>query len=160
MAGEYYELELGDEPKVVRYPDKIETGGIATCIAVGILNHVTKQGYLGHYYFLERSSESLIDRAISEAQNIADLEVALAGNVPFIWEDGLEFDANFEKEVFDNVIKDLESHRAHGRWALQMVKSKGIRRIQNHLLENPRKDSYEMLVDTEERRIKVRKERI
>jgi hypothetical protein len=55
--------------------------------------------------------------------------------------------------------KILESYRAHGRWALQMVMSKGITRIQNYLEENPSEDSYEMTVDTEKVKIEVNREK-
>src|SRR3989344_1238513 len=151
MAGEWYEIIIGDEPRLVLHPDKIETGGIATCMGVGILNNRTRTGYLGHYIFWDTSSEALVDRAINEAKKVGDLEVALAGNFPHSREDVASYDGNFE-EV-------LESCRAYGRWALQMVKSKGITRIQNFLEESPSEDSYEMIVDTEQRKIEVIKEK-
>ena len=149
MGGEWYQID-SVEPKLVQYPDKIETGGIDTCMGVGILNHRTRKGYLGHYVSGDTSSEDLVDRAISEAQNVGDLEVALAGNSPQSKEEVAVYNGNFE-EI-------LESDRAHGRWALQMVKSKGITRIQNYLEENPNEDSYEMIVDTEQRKIEVNRE--
>ena len=149
MAGEFYRVDSESEPKIVHYPDKIETEGIGPCMAVGILNHGTRQGYLGHYVGWDTSSQTLVDRAISEAKKIGDLEVALAGNIPPSREDARSYGVNFE-EI-------LEFHKAHGRWALQMVRSKGIKRIQNYLQDDPSKHSYEVVVDTEKRKIEVRK---
>lgn len=150
MVGEFYEIASGDDPKVVQYPDKVETGGVATCMAIGILNHKTRKGYLGHFFNWDTSSESLVDRVIREAKNTGDLEVALAGNIPQSREDVKSYGGNYE-EV-------LESYRAHGRWTLQMVRSKGIRKIQNYLQDDSSEDSYEMIIDTEQSRIDVRKE--
>ncbi|MDO8660547.1 MAG: hypothetical protein Q7K43_01535 [Candidatus Woesearchaeota archaeon] len=128
MAGEYYDIDSESEPKIVQHPDKIETGGIATCMGVGILNHRTRKGYLGHYFNFDTSSEALVNRAIKEAQNMGDLEVALAGNIPLSREDVVSSGNNFEGL--------LELYRAHGRWALQMVSmlSRNCFRSRNYFL--------------------------
>jgi len=154
MAGEYYEVEVGGKPMVVEYPDKVETGGISGCMGVGILNHKTKKGYLGHYIAEDKTSESLINRAIHEAQDISDLEVALAGNIPLNEEDVKLSGGDF----YDT----LKSHREHGKWALEMVKSKGIdvKNIKNNLQIFPTEDSYGVFIDTELGIMQVKKEEI
>jgi len=152
MTGEYYEVEVGGEPIVVEYPDKGETGGISTCMGVGILNNQLKKGYLGHYISFDTDSESLVNKAVSEAKNIGDLEVALVGNIPLS-----EENTKFTEDNFENV---LENYREHGKWALEMVKSKGIniKNIKNLLKKNPCEDSYEIFIDTELGIMEVEKE--
>ncbi|MFH1503274.1 MAG: hypothetical protein ABIE36_01300 [Candidatus Diapherotrites archaeon] len=152
MAGEYYEVEVGGKPKVVEYPDKVETGGISGCMGVGILNHKTKKGYLGHYIAEDKTSKSLINRAIHEAQNISDLEVALAGNIPLNKEAAKDSEGDFDDR--------LKICRAHGKWAFEMVKLKGIniKNIKNYLQKNPSEDSYEIFIDTELGIMEVNKE--
>jgi len=153
MTGEWYEVDLDvEESMIVQFPDKVETGGIASCMGVGILNHRKRKGYLGHYNYLDDSSEALMNEAISEATHIGDLEVVLAGNIPSKRTEVALFGGNYEET--------LESFRAHGRWALQMVRSKGIKRIQNHLQNDPVNIYYDILIDTEKRTIEAQKKEI
>jgi len=152
MAGEYYEVDVGGKPKVVEYPDKVETGGISTCMGVGILNRQSKKAYLEHYITNDKTSESLVDRAIKEAENIGDLEVVLVGNSPLSEEDTKLFEGDFKES--------LDSFREHGKWAFEMVKSKriNIKNIKNYLKNYPNENSYEIFIDTEINKIKVKKD--
>ena len=154
MTGKFYEADMGKEFIVVKYPDKAETGGISTCMGVGVLNHKTKKGYLGHYIIYDKTSESLINRSVNEAQDMGDLEVVLVGNIPLSEEESKHLEEDFKGS--------LESHREHGKWALEMIKSKGInlKNIQNYLQNYPCADSYEMIVDTEKVTIKVKEEEL
>jgi len=151
MAGEFYEIYTDEEHIIVEYPDKAVTMGISGCIGIGILNHKLKRGYLKHHGGRNKYSDSLIKRAINDAQNIGDLEVALAGNIPLS-----EEDAKINEEDF---YKSLNESREHGKWALEMIKSKGInaKKIQNHLQIYPSKDCYNILIDTEKGKIEVEK---
>ena len=149
MKGEYHDVGVG-EAKRAAYPDKIETNGITSCLGIGILNKKDRIGYLGHYVNGVSSPESLIDRAVDEAHDIGDLEVALAGNIPLSRE-SLEGDVKSFEEA-------LEAYRKHGRWALQMVRSKGIKEgnIRVWFGENPLDNYYfSMTVDTEKNTIKI-----
>ncbi len=53
---EYYEISSGEQ-KRIEYPDKVTTGGIATCHAIGILNISKKLGYLGHFVNWDTSAK-------------------------------------------------------------------------------------------------------
>lgn len=151
MTGEYYDIDTGAEPGIVEYPNKLETGGISTCTGVAILNHKTKKGYLGHYIPQDTSSEYLIDRAIKESSNINDLEVMVAGNLPLSRNDVLEFGYDFDE------VSELSNK--HGRWTIEMIKSKGIKlkKIKSYLQETPGEYYYNMTVDTEVKKIEIEK---
>ena len=150
MTGKCYFIDSGDEPKVVQAPDKVETYAIGPCTGVGILDQRKKRGYLGHYFFNTNSSENLVDMAIREATNRGDLEVALVGNIPWSF--------YFAEESKEEYKETLETFKRHKAWILQMVRLKGIKRVQNYLEENPKEYLYGMIVDPEKRKIEVLKE--
>ena len=149
---EHYEVEMGEQMRV-EYPNKVTTGGIATCHAVGIINSQKKIGYLGHFLSEDgRSVEALLNQAISEATGAQDLVVGLAGNKPQ------------SQEVVDsyggNLQESMNDCSKYGRWLLALLKRNGIEttKIQNALSNNPDDDSYEMEVDTETGKITIKKE--
>lgn len=148
---ERYEISSGEQKKV-QYPDKVITQGVATCHAIGILNPKKGLGYLGHFYNWDTLGESLLNRAISEATTPADLEIAIAGNIPQSREDVASYRGDFQKV--------LEDYRQHGRWLSDLLNAKGIdpKNIKNVLIDNPTDDSYEMEVDTETGKITITKE--
>ncbi|MBS3144767.1 hypothetical protein J4208_04235 [Candidatus Woesearchaeota archaeon] len=151
MVLKYKEVKMG-RISTACYPCNIETFGITNCVGLGILNHKLRKGYVGHHFPLVKTPEELIDRALREAKNIGDLEIALAGNIPLSKEitkiGGVDFREN------------LESYREHKRWLLEMVKRKGINlsRIQDHLQTFPSRNDYALIVDTTKRIIVVKKE--
>jgi len=156
IRGNIHIVEVDDFTRVC-YPDKAETGGISPCIGLGILNRKNRMGYLKHAYpyVYEKKVgdfELFLDQAIIEAEDINDLEIALAGNIP-LPEEEFENASNFQRQ--------LEAHRHYNRLLINMIKAKGIKNknIQNHLAEKPNPDySYVMCVDTEEAKIEVKLE--
>lgn len=148
MAGENYKIGSNEE-KTVRFPDKVETEGIGECIAIGILDHGEKIGYLGHYINRSDQPGALLDQAIESAGSIGDLEVALAGNIPLSEEDVAEIGGDFDGNLWDT--------RLYGERVLNTVLSRcmGLNRIRNFLQWVPREGSYSMKVNTETDEIEV-----
>ena len=145
----YHTIKSGEKPKVISFPGKAKIEGIETCMGVAILNYRKRKAYVGEYFNFDTSSEALVDQAISEARKIGDLEVVLVGNIPLS-----RADAEFCKDDFQTV---LEQYREHERWALQMLESKGITRVRNHLEQDPVDGFYKMMVYTATKRIEVEK---
>jgi len=123
-------------------------------MGVGILNNQLKKGYLGHYISFDTTSESLVNKAVSEAKDLGDLEVALVGNIPLSKED-----ARINKI---NLDENLRSFREHRKWTLEMIKSKGIssKKIQNYLQKYHISDSYSIFIDTGKGIIEIEKEKL
>lgn len=147
---EEYEISTGDEQRVT-YPDKVLTGGIATCHAIGILNVKKGLGYLGHYVNGETSAEQLLAQAMSDADgSLDDLVVALTGN------------ASLPSAVVtangDNYQQYLEATHAHGQWLVDLLQTNGIKNVQNRLINGPSRNSYAMVVDTKSGKITITKE--
>ncbi|MGM5484532.1 MAG: hypothetical protein ACQEP1_01525 [Nanobdellota archaeon] len=124
------DYEIGaDETAEVYPPDMAWTGGIDTCLGVGIVND--KKGYLGHFYGGEEyRAYELIDRAIEESGSISDLEVVLVGNKPV--------------DVYDR--KFLDNHKREKKDLVGYVEEKGIE-FRNELEKNPDGPSYTLTVD-------------
>jgi len=151
--GEYYEIKSGGIGRVT-YPDKIMTGGVLTCHAIGILDTNRKIGYLGHFSNFATTGDALLKKVLSETKNPADLKVVVAGNIPMSKKDHKLYKV---KEDYDAV---LEKYRAHGIWIMDMIRANGIseENIENHLVNDPRQDSFEVEIDTETCEIAVRDE--
>ena len=141
----YHVTKSGEEPKVISFPGKGKIEGIETCMGFAILNRRKRKAYIGEYFNFDTSSEALVDHAISEARNIGDLEVTVVGNIPLS-----KADVKFCRDDFQTV---LEQYRAHGIWALQMLESKGITRVRNHLEQDPVDGHYNLKVYTAARKI-------
>lgn len=150
MAGNFFYVEFGSDYSVANFPDKLETSGISTCMGVAVLNHRLNRGYLAHYLANTNCIESLLDKVVSEVKSLKEVEIALVGNIPLLKEEAEALNYNFEEE--------LKSTREHGDWALSVVEERGISRINNYLARNSCYDSYGIIVDTGEGKIKVMKE--
>jgi uncharacterized protein CbrC (UPF0167 family) len=99
----------------VVHPDSAETGGLSSCLGLGILNTRKRIGYLGHYYgWDEVGAERLVDWALAESDDVKELFVTLAGCFP-----PQTYPAEYEEQ-------SLEKFKSYHKWLIEMLLAKGI----------------------------------
>ena len=147
-----YEVEAG-KSKTIRYPDRAWTGGIHTCVGIGVLDTRKRVGHLLHAY-AEQSWDiylTFIDESMRETQP-QDCRIAFAGVAPLTLQDAFE-NPKLHHEW-------LEQTRAFRQWLVEVSRAHGIpeKHIACHFGDHPN-IGLRMLVDTAMDHIVVKKER-
>lgn len=141
-------IDIGEQ-KRVEAPNVAYTFGLDTCMGLAILNRQEKIAYLSHSYNFD-IPKNMIERAISEASDILNLEAVMAGNIPMNEEDCADADVDFE---------DWKGrYNAHANLVYNHLLDSGIRKIRNDCPTEPRDTSYRMEVDPGRGKIQVREE--
>ena len=158
-VGRYYEAE-GGIINIVHYPDEIEIYGMGPCIGIGILNKKSRTGYVGHFIPQDKINVKLVvDRALAEAEQVSDLEIALAGNqigTKGEWEgySDIAESCGFSRFSYESHVK---VHKKYEQFLKKMLKSLGFKKkqISIHFETLPGLGSYNIIVDTAKGKIEV-----